>query len=38
VQPGEVAAEDLALGLLGERRVAPFLDDVLGKLEVPELL
>src|SRR5918996_4899200 len=38
VQPGEVAAEDLALGLLGERRVAPLLDDVLGELEVPELL
>src|SRR3954453_8593552 len=38
VQLREVLAEDLALGLLRELRVAALLDDVPGKLEVPELL
>jgi len=38
VQAGEVLTEDLALGLLGERRVAALLDDVARELEVPELL
>src|ERR1700754_4680668 len=38
VQAGEVAAEDLALGLVGQLRVAALGDDVLGQLEVPERL
>src|SRR4051812_29300284 len=38
VQPRQVLAEDLALGLLGELRVAALLDDVPRELEVPELL
>src|SRR5215216_4991916 len=36
VQAQEVLAQDLALGLLGELRVAVALDQVLGQLEVPE--
>src|SRR5215208_6578730 len=38
VELREVLAEDLALGLLGQGRVAPLLDDVLRELEVPERL
>src|SRR4051812_30479618 len=38
MQASEVLAEDLALGLLGELRVAALLDDVSRELEVPELL
>src|SRR5947207_2031366 len=38
VQPQQVPAEDLALGLLGELRVAVAVDQVLGQLEVPERL
>jgi hypothetical protein len=36
VQPGEVLAEDLALGLLGERRIPVALDQILWDLKVPE--
>src|SRR3954451_18891059 len=38
VQPREVAAEDLALGLVGQLRVAALGHDVVGQLEVPERL